>query len=1370
MSDSLGQGFTGSIVNSIPNYLSADQSILGQISGVTGSIQYVKLVWGGSGEANFVSESGSDPTALPVSLNNGDNWWLMDSILGSMTKVSGNTAFRVSIGEGITISGITLQVGTGMTLTGVNTGVILGITMAGRMGITADFIPVRNFKSAAGVTESIWVTGGVYVLGGTVGLNSANLSVNLGSGVTIAGFSGNLANAGVGVTFGNITFGTINANISSFAPGSTVGVAFTTPGGTFFPGGYLGIPVFGVNGTTAVGVTFSGNIGITQNGLLGVTFTGALSGQISLPPTGVSMHGTGGPNTAVGVTFGSVGITQTGLLGVTFPRVRIVPNEIQGTTFGMVFTNELGNPLGICGSAGVVGIPVFGITGATAINVTIVGGLSGINITGVSFGSTFQISGGTITRLQGGTLDVVSKIMAFGSAITIGNGTFGAWLAGGSASFHMSNPSNNPGFVKLASFQDAGSIALIDHLKGLTVAISGFGSSGLVFAGVSLEGGRLGPSGSTYLGVTMGNVNIGNWSSLSSNLPASFIVQGSAASRTTEPVGVTFPGIWGHTFSRDAANALGVTLLGVAIAGGALSVSVVGGLSGITVSGISFPDRFGISGGTLNAILGGTLDLVKSIGFVSGGSFNINNTAIGISFDKRSYYGITFGTFLLKPSGGSYDNIENGIPVVGVTNATPVAVTGSVFITGVTTPADTSNQKWLGVTFTGSLSTSLPITGITLSGSTFHIDSVCGGMLGVTTRGPVTVTGPVSIAGVTTPIDNATGHRYLGVTFTGSLATSLPITGITLSGATFLIDSVFGGMLGVTHRGPVTVTGPVSIAGVTTPIDNATGQRWLGVTLGRFPVLVTGDSSSNIGVTLGNGGRIHFSHGVTIFTESTHAHGVTFNVVKIRPESPQSTTFGVVLTNQSGIPFNGGTLGIPVFGHGIQAGITAIGVTFTGITFAGIVGVTFNGITFGVTRTLIVGSSFADGGGNLGIPVYGVAGTTAVRVSIEGGTVTGLFVTDAPGITVMGVSTGIPIIGITNGTPVGVTIFGPVQTSLSFPATGITLASAHGVTFGVSGGVEIFGEPTVKLKGSGASSQEVKITQNVPIIPGNDGLVMPNAAKMHGASLDRGLVVTEKHGSMFARGFTLSDWFIQTVSVPGQLPFGGGSTAWFFKAQPVCVTKDYNGIYKDGTITVGGGSEFSVPLKKGLYVQFTKWDLISHVFVGYTAGTTMDFEKDAQVLHREYQQVPIWANAINQFKLGDPSGVGASMASSPMVGAIEKPSRIFIPCKNAGELYIKPIGDYRTHTIGSGFWDYSQGASAAWSDFTLYERSWFASDYSGFTGHSQQAVDGGSPWFGVNGEGVGVFLTTEGPAIAGKSIDRILNSYTHNPFVRVWGY
>jgi len=107
MSDSLGQGFTASIVNSAANYVSSDRSTLGMADGLTGAIQYVKLVWGGSGEAKFVSEAGTDPSALPVSLNNADNYWLVNSVIDTVHRApSGATAFRVAVdGSGLCFAG-----------------------------------------------------------------------------------------------------------------------------------------------------------------------------------------------------------------------------------------------------------------------------------------------------------------------------------------------------------------------------------------------------------------------------------------------------------------------------------------------------------------------------------------------------------------------------------------------------------------------------------------------------------------------------------------------------------------------------------------------------------------------------------------------------------------------------------------------------------------------------------------------------------------------------------------------------------------------------------------------------------------------------------------------------------------------------------------------------------------------------------------------------------------------------------------------------------------------------------------------------------------------------------------------------------------
>ena len=171
MADASGQGFTASIVNGTPNYLLADRSVLGQVDGTTGSIQYVKLVWGGSGEANLITDQGSDPTPLPVSLNNSETWFLLDAILDTVKADAGPTAVNVNIvnSTGLCFGNVTLEVAAAVQISGATgaaqgIGSNFGVTFG---GITVGPLRVRNFISGSGVTEAIAVTFG-NIAGGTV--------------------------------------------------------------------------------------------------------------------------------------------------------------------------------------------------------------------------------------------------------------------------------------------------------------------------------------------------------------------------------------------------------------------------------------------------------------------------------------------------------------------------------------------------------------------------------------------------------------------------------------------------------------------------------------------------------------------------------------------------------------------------------------------------------------------------------------------------------------------------------------------------------------------------------------------------------------------------------------------------------------------------------------------------------------------------------------------------------------------------------------------------------------------------------------------------------------------------------------------------
>ena len=579
-------------------------------------------------------------------------------------------------------------------------------------------------------------------------------------------------------------------------------------------------------------------------------------------------------------------------------------------------------------------------------------------------------------------------------------------------------------------------------------------------------------------------------------------------------------------------------------------------------------------------------------------------------------------------------------------------------------------------------------------------------------------------------------------------------------------------------------------------LSGIVGTTFAGVTLsGNGKVFITGDSLSGIGVTLNNAGAVQISNTPGVTWSGTP--GVTLGIVKIRPDEG-GTTFGIVFTNKAGTALGlcgGNIVGIPVVGVGL--GVTAIGVTFTGITLASVVGVTFPGVTFTTVRTVVVGSSFADGGNSLGIPVYGVAGATSVKVEVVGGTVAGIFVTDAPGITIMGVSSGIPVFGVSGATAIGVT-FGSINSTITFPTTGITIASINsGVTVGVTGTVAISGSVSI---GSMPASTTVNYTTSTPNdVPIKAGSDMGDKAKILAASTASGIVVTPKGGNQFMWGMTLG-LFLGISAGIANIPSGSdligasGATVWFLKPTPLPVTMLYAGLGRDGFNNDG---HTAVPLKQGLHIQLTKWDAISHVLIGYTASSQFEFLKNAQVLTKEYQVAPVWANAMEQFRrlpggatfaavnqshldvFGAAPGIGDAREPKTYMGVIEKPSRIFVPTNDAGLVYILPKADIQSHAIGSGFWDEETGV---WTSYTLYERSHYASEVYGMSGAGfcgglePNLTDGGSGatfggQYGQNPPG-GAFPVITGATanfISSQAVSRILASHAQ-PFIRIWGY
>ena len=780
------------------------------------------------------------------------------------------------------------------------------------------------------------------------------------------------------------------------------------------------------------------------------------------------------------------------------------------------------------------------------------------------------------------------------------------------------------------------------------------------------------------------------------------------------------------------------------------------GVSGATQMGVTFS----------RASLGSTADsFLNSLFYATTATGGVTSTFLGVTFT---------GSFGFS---GSLD-LASGVRIIGMTGAC----------------------GGIGVYPMNNLGGLLGLSGATVVG--FPIIGVPGATAVGITVGTVAIrpnaanTGAGGMSGQGTTFNVVLTNVYgvpIGHGLSGSTAvfSGFPVFGV--SGATLLyteITRMFGGATGFHTSGNTVDFLRIS------PVKGVDGEP--GVTL-NGKVFVVGDINSGIGVTFGGISLGTISNVVSVKTVSTDTVAVTGSSLGIRPTSANTgiggmsgggTTFNVVLTDIRGVPIGHGLSGptavfsgFPVFG---VSGATQIGVTFGAITFGSAgMGVTFGGITFTTTRTIISGSAFADGGGNLGIPVFGVAGTTAVRVTIEGGTVAGIFVADTPGITIRGVTTGIPVFGVSGATAIGVT-FGAIQSTVNFPSGGITIGNIVGGTVAVSSlpNVAVTSLPNVAVTSLPANLGTVKVSPADNMVDANTMIV---------AQTIPGVVVTEKKGSQFAIGLTLGPFLLQTTNVNQSGVVGvSGGTYYFFATTPRPVTRDYTGPgWTDAASGTIEGNP-SVPLRHGLYVQLTKSDLISHVLIGYTGPSLFEFERNAQVLTREYQMAPIWAHALDQFRrypgftgnvtsisdkagfpdLYAPDSWGYEQAQKQYIGVIEKPSRIFIPTFDAGKVYIMVKGDYQSHAIGSGFWDQESGQ---WSDTTLYERSYFAANAFGFSGSSANASPNLTPG-GALTTSAQYDMGAPGPVITGPSITvprnltSIIQGYANNPFIRIWGY
>jgi len=1310
-----------------------------------------------------IGYSGSQFVGYPVQIVSGLSGICFGNI--SVTVPSTTTIGGVSLAQGVSLPvflaggtatllnvvGGTFQV---LNISNISGGTLTGIINAVKVkndgteslnvAVTnsgTDFIPVQPYKWETGEAtdtsgdkslyyhlKNLPVSVSGFVGGLTIGAIASSLM-----GPDSLGYCGACAAlgqfGGLGVTFGDVKIGTI----------STI-----------------------TNITDAVSV--KGHSDSLTTSPVGITLTGALKELQGLGISGTTNQ------TVLGIGVYAKGVCGFAPIGISGDALKVAIEGV-GICLGTVSASFNASTVGVSGTVG--------LSGGTADFLNIVGGTIGVltigNISGgsINIANTISVTGPAagMTIINSNTLlgDGPSYGYPLKVIITKDDGTFfpnddkGTVVVGTTAA-----PIFVQGWVTTggATFVPIGAT-----ISGPVSIIPSLGSSGV--GGLSGGGTTFSTVLTTVTGVPIG-YGLSGTSATFYGIPVIGGVSGSGGSVQVLPVQATF----GRISLGSTANTFLDQLYYVTTASGGITNSWLGVTWQGTVS------TSGGGGGTFDGIIRG----------VCGGSANpVGSPGFGLPFLPVNNFGQALST-------GYSGTTFIGFPILGISGATAVGVTfGTALIAPATGNTGTGGLSGGGTTFNTVLTTvaGVPIGyGISGTSATFYGIPVIGGVSG--SDGSVQVL-PVKA--------NITGFDYGGITYAGNClgAGVCGDTTIAYRGGTWFRVSPYQGNF---FEPGFTLTGAVSVVGNK---DTAIGVTFIGNSQvitpdGTSLAVSLGTASVSVKPSLGNTGIGGLSGG--------------------------GTTFSTVLTTVTGVPIGYGLsgtsatfYGIPVIGgvsgSGTSLRVLPVEVTFGSMTFgaAGNLGVTFGsvvptGITFSTVRTVLVGSCFADGGGNLGIPVFGVAGATSVRVQVEGGTVAGIFVTEAPGITVMGVSSGIPIIGVTGATPVGVTFSSPIavtfaQTAsqLTLPTSGITIASWSAA----AGTVTVSGNVSADISNL-PSNQDFPIKAGKAIIDANQNVSGQNLgydALLAGQKAP-GIVVTEKAGPIFARGLTLDNLFIGVTTDPVSNIVGvsGSGTYYYLKTTPVSVTDGWTRPTLDEpnvvpVATINGVP--SIPLKQGLWVQLTKWDLISHVLVGYTAPTQFEFERNAQVLTKEYQMAPVWAHAIDQFRRfpgytgnnnpiknndfysGNPVNAGVTdnmtmyyvngfngdivyaqpAAQKQFIGLVEKPSRIFVPCRDAAHVYIQVKGDYTSHAIGSGFWNWETGQ---WSATSLYERSYYASSFAGFTG-SEPNLSGvcGDNDYGTT-VGTSIAAAGGGPPSNATAIAQILASYTNNPFIRVWGY
>ncbi|WP_206244088.1 autotransporter-associated beta strand repeat-containing protein [Novosphingobium terrae] len=872
-------------VNTLASSSSVDLGRVGGGATATLALNAANTIKGLSSEA-------SNTTAVTL----GGNALTIATTAGTSTSFGGTISDGSSIGGSLTVSGAGTQ-----TLTGAN-------SYTGGTTLTGGTLVLAGSGTLGATTGTLTVSGGTLDLGGTTQTTGA---ATLSSGTVQNGALNAASYTTQGGTVSAVLAG--SGTLTAASGTTTLSGANSYSGGTVVNGCTLALTGTGTLGATSGTVTVNGGTlalgGTTQT-------TGALtlsSGTISGGEIDASSF-TVSSGTISAVLGGSGALTKNDSGTVTLSGAN---SYTGGTTL----------------NAGTLALSGNGTLGSSSGALTINGGTLNLGGNTLTAG-LLTLNGGSI---QNGTITSTAGIAATSGTISGLNGAVGLTVSTGTVA--MSGINTYTGGTTVTS----GTLALSSG------TVMGNPASALAVAGGTLD---LGTTIQTVgsLNLTGGTIQNGSLQALTFNVQSGTI---SAALIGTGTLTKTGAG----TVTLSAANDY---VGGTTVAGGTLALTGAATLGGATGSGRG---ALTVTGGTLD--LGGTSQstgaLTLSAGTIQNGTLN------------AASYGLT---------GGTVSAVLAGSGALTKTGSDTAALSGANSYTGGTTVnAGTlvlTGALASGLTNNANVNAQGSITGAILNNAGAVL-TVTGALVA---NGAVTNAGTIndsasSFTGITALTNSGTITLGKGATLTTASLNNSGIVTIQ-SGATLNDD--------LTNSGTVSNSGTynANVASNTGSITNTASAVWTGNITSNASGTITNagtwtGNAANTGGTLINNGTLTGSVSNTSgsFTNSGTVTGGLSN-------SGTTTTTGTInggVTNTGTITASG-----TITGNIVNTGTFKVAgvLTNTGGTFlstAGLLDLTAGSTLNAATLSVTGGTLQLDSGASLGNSTVTVGANASVVTS-----------------------------------------------------------------------------------------------------------------------------------------------------------------------------------------------------------------------------------------------------------------------------------------------------------------------------------------------------------------------------------------------------